>query len=284
MVERLPAISVCIPTYNGAKYIAQTIESILNQTFTDFEIIVSDDGSSDKTLEIVGSFNDPRIVRIDRLSKVGAEANWNNAVATASASLVKLVCQDDLLYPQCLEVEVQTMSKSENQDVSFCFHLRDFVTPNSRKLSARRVGYSNLQKYSKIEILTKVVRSGGNPIGEPMAVTMRKLSLNSAGKFRGDYVIDLDMWSKLSDQGSALFIEQHLSAFRISKTSWTSNLKKSHLSSVRTLSKKLQIDSDGAITKFDLLRGQIVGLVRAPVRQVASSLILLVDRLLGPAR
>ena len=284
MVERLPAISVCIPTYNGAKYIAQTIESILNQTFTDFEIIVSDDGSSDKTLEIVGSFNDPRIVRIDRLSKVGAEANWNNAVANASASLVKLVCQDDLLYPQCLEVEVQTMSKSENQDVSFCFHLRDFVTPNSRKLSARRVGYSNLQKYSKTEILKKVVRSGGNPIGEPMAVTMRKLSLNSAGKFRGDYVIDLDMWSKLSDQGSALFIEQHLSAFRISKTSWTSNLKKSQLSSVRTLSKKLQVDSDGAITKFDLLRGQIVGLVRAPVRQVASSLILLVDRLLGPAR
>jgi glycosyltransferase involved in cell wall biosynthesis len=284
MVERLPAISVCIPTYNGAKYIAQTIESILNQTFTDFEIIVSDDGSSDNTLEIVGSFNDPRIVRIDRLSKVGAEANWNNAVATASASLVKLVCQDDLLYPQCLEVEVQTMSKSEHQDVSFCFHLRDFVTPNSRKLSARRVGYSNLQKYSKTEILTKVVRSGGNPIGEPMAVTMRKLSLNSAGKFRGDYVIDLDMWSKLSDQGNALFIEQHLSAFRISKTSWTANLRKSQLSSVRALSKKLQIDSDGAITKFDLLRGQIVGLVRAPVRQVASSLILLVDRLLGPAR
>ena len=284
MVERLPAISVCIPTYNGAKYISQTIESILNQTFTDFEVIVSDDGSSDKTLEIVGSFNDPRIVRIDRLSKVGAEANWNNAVATASASLVKLVCQDDLLYPQCLEVEVQTMNKSENQDVSFCFHLRDFVTPNSRKLSARRVGYSNLQKYSKTDILTKVVRSGGNPIGEPMAVTMRKLSLNSAGKFRGDYVIDLDMWSKLSDQGSALFIEQHLSAFRISNTSWTSNLKKSQLSSVHALSKKLQIDSDGAITKFDLLRGQIVGLVRAPVRQVASSLILLVDRLLGPAR
>ena len=284
MVERLPAISVCIPTYNGAKYIAQTIESVLNQTFTDFEIIVSDDGSSDKTLEIVGLFNDPRIVRIDRLSKVGAEANWNNAVANASASLVKLVCQDDILYPQCLEVEVQTMSKSENQDVSFCFHLRDFVTPNSRKLSARRVGYSNLQKYSKTEILTKVVRSGGNPIGEPMAVTMRKLSLNSAGKFRGDYVIDLDMWSKLSDQGSALFIEQHLSAFRISKTSWTSSLKKSQLSSVRTLSKKLQVDSDGAITKFDLLRGQIVGLVRAPVRQVVSSLILLVDRLLGPAR
>ena len=284
MVERLPAISVCIPTYNGAKYIAQTIESILNQTFTDFEIIVSDDGSSDKTLEIVGSFNDPRIVRIDRLSKVGAEANWNNAVANASASLVKLVCQDDILYPECLEVEVQTMSKSENQDVSFCFHLRDFVTPNSRKLSARRVGYSNLQKYSKTEILKKVVRSGGNPIGEPMAVTMRKLSLNSAGKFRGDYVIDLDMWSKLSDQGSALFIEQHLSAFRISKTSWTSSLKKSQLSSVRTLSKKLQVDSDGAITKFDLFRGQIVGLVRAPVRQVVSSLILLVDRLLGPAR
>ncbi|NBY44690.1 MAG: glycosyltransferase, partial [Acidimicrobiia bacterium] len=129
MAELRPEISICIPTYNGEQYIARTIQSVLDQTFSNFEIIVSDDGSTDKTLQIVRSFNDPRIARIDSLSKVGAEANWNNSVANARADLVKLVCQDDLLYRHCLQTEFEAMSVSANQDVAFCFSLRDFVTP-----------------------------------------------------------------------------------------------------------------------------------------------------------
>ncbi|MGA0106399.1 MAG: glycosyltransferase family 2 protein, partial [Ilumatobacteraceae bacterium] len=132
MAELIPQISICIPTYNGEKYIARTIQSVLGQTFSNFEIIVSDDGSTDKTLEIVRSFNDPRIVRVDSLSKVGAEANWNNSVANARAGLIKLVCQDDLLYTHCLQTEFEAMSLSANQDVAFCFSLRDFVTPKDR--------------------------------------------------------------------------------------------------------------------------------------------------------
>ena len=58
MTELKPHISICIPTYNGEKFIARTIQSVLDQTFSNFEIIVSDDGSTDKTLEIVRSFND----------------------------------------------------------------------------------------------------------------------------------------------------------------------------------------------------------------------------------
>ena len=53
MSEYRPAISICIPTFNGEKYIHQTIRSVLNQTFRDFEIVISDDGSTDRTLEIV---------------------------------------------------------------------------------------------------------------------------------------------------------------------------------------------------------------------------------------
>ena len=284
MTELKPQISICIPTYNGEKFIARTIQSVLDQTFSNFEIIVSDDGSTDKTLEIVRSFNDSRIVRIDSLAKVGAEANWNNSVANARADLVKLVCQDDLLYRQCLQTEFEAMSLSANQDVAFCFSLRDFVTPKNRFIKGRRIANSDQKKLSKTQMLRKIVRSGGNPIGEPMAVTFRKSAFERAGKFHGDYVIDLNMWVGLLEIGSALFISSRLSAFRISKTSWTSSLKKSQFGSVRSLAKKIRQENKGSVSSVDLVRGQLVGLIRAPVRQIASQIILLCDRFFWSAR
>jgi glycosyltransferase involved in cell wall biosynthesis len=284
MAELKPQISICIPTYNGEKFIARTIQSVLDQTFSNFEIIISDDGSIDKTLEIVRSFNDPRIVRVDALSKVGAEANWNNSVANARADLVKLVCQDDLLYEQCLQTEFEAMSLSANQDAVFCFSLRDFVTPKDRFIKGRRIANSDQKKLSKTQMLRKIVRSGGNPIGEPMAVTFRKSAFEKAGKFHGDYVIDLNMWVGLLDIGSALFIPRRLSAFRISKTSWTSSLKKSQFESVRSLAKNIRRENSDSVSSVDLVRGQIVGLVRAPLRQFASQIILLCDRFFWSAR
>jgi glycosyltransferase involved in cell wall biosynthesis len=284
VAELKPQISICIPTYNGEKYIARTIQSVLDQTFSNFEIIVSDDGSTDKTLEMVRSFNDPRIVRVDSLSKVGAEANWNNSVANARADLVKLVCQDDLLYRHCLQTEFEAMSLSANQDVAFCFSLRDFVTPKDRFIKGRRIANSEQKKLSKTQMLRKVVRSGGNPIGEPMAVTFRKSAFEKAGKFHGDYVIDLNMWVGLLEIGSVLFIPRRLSAFRISKTSWTSSLKKSQFESVRSLAKKIRRENSDAVSSIDLVRGQLVGLVRAPARQIASQIILLRDRFFWSAR
>ena len=284
MTELKPQISICIPTYNGEKFIARTIQSVLDQTFSNFEIIVSDDGSTDKTLEIVRSFNDSRIVRIDSLAKVGAEANWNNSVANARADLVKLVCQDDLLYRQCLQTEFEAMSLSANQDVAFCFSLRDFVTPKNRFIKGRRIANSDQKKLSKTQMLRKIVRSGGNPIGEPMAITFRKSAFDRAGKFHGDYVIDLNMWVGLLEIGSALFIPNRLSAFRISKTSWTSSLKKSQFGSVRSLAKKIRQENKDSVSSVDLVRGQLVGLLRAPVRQIASQIILLCDRFFWSAR
>jgi glycosyltransferase involved in cell wall biosynthesis len=284
MAELKPQISICIPTYNGEKFIARTIQSVLDQTFSNFEIIVSDDGSNDKTLEIVRSFSDPRIVRVDSLSKVGAEANWNNSVANTRADLVKLVCQDDLLYTHCLQTEFEAMSLSANLDAVFCFSLRDFVTPKDRFIKGRRIANSDQKKLSKTQMLRKIVRSGGNPIGEPMAVTFRKSAFAKAGKFHGDYVIDLNMWVGLLEIGSALFIPRRLSAFRISKTSWTSSLKKSQFGSVRSLAKKIRRENSDAVSSIDLVRGQLIGLVRAPLRQFASQIILLCDRFFWSAR
>ncbi|MFM8506060.1 MAG: hypothetical protein ACKOBB_13655, partial [Acidimicrobiaceae bacterium] len=140
------------------------------------------------------------------------------------------------------------------------------------------------KKLSKTQMLRKIVRSGGNPIGEPMAVMFRKSAFEKAGKFHGDYVVDLNMWVVLLEIGPALFIPRRLSAFRISNTSWTSRLKKSQLGSVRSLAEKIRRENNDSVSSVDLVRGQLVGLVRAPVRQIASQIILLFDHFLGSAR
>ena len=285
MSEYRPAISICIPTFNGEKYIHETISSVLNQTFRDFEIVISDDGSTDKTLEIVRSFSDNRIAKIDSLSRVGAEFNWNNAVNHASGKLVKLLCQDDLLYADCLANEVAVMSIPENEGASFCFHQRDLVTPSGKIIKARTrqflVGDMNL---SRNKLIRQIVRSGSNPIGEPMAVVFRSAAFKNAGQFNGDYVIDLDMWVRLLDQGKALFIAKHLSAFRISKTSWTSSLTKSQFKIVRAFDLQMTKNNPEIVTQNDLRLGLANNILRTFLRQFASKVILFVDRFFGSTR
>jgi glycosyltransferase involved in cell wall biosynthesis len=94
-----PAISVCIPTYNAALWIAATIESVLAQTRRDFELVILDDCSGDDTLSIVRQYEDPRIRLLVHERNMGAEAAWNRLLAEARGRFMKLLCCDDLIHP-----------------------------------------------------------------------------------------------------------------------------------------------------------------------------------------
>lgn len=89
-------ISVCIATYNGEKYITAQIESILSQLSNTDEIIISDDCSVDKTIEICRKFNDPRIKIIKNRKNVGYIANFENALKKAQGDIIFLSDQDDI--------------------------------------------------------------------------------------------------------------------------------------------------------------------------------------------
>ncbi|MGJ1335524.1 glycosyltransferase family 2 protein [Sphingobacterium siyangense] len=89
-------VSVCIATFNGEKYIKDQILSILNQVNCTAEIIVSDDKSTDKTVEIVKSFNDPRIKIVENMLGKGPVKNFENAISHAKGSIIFLSDQDDI--------------------------------------------------------------------------------------------------------------------------------------------------------------------------------------------
>ena len=107
------AVSVCLPTYNGADYVEEALRSILHQSYQDFELLVVDDGSTDTTLDIVQSLSDPRIQLHRNPERLGIPANWNRCLELAAGELVCLFHQDDVMLPENLERKVQLLSADE---------------------------------------------------------------------------------------------------------------------------------------------------------------------------
>ena len=116
-------ISVILPAYNSEKYIKKAIESVLNQTFTDFELIIINDGSTDNTLNIINSFSDSRI-RLINQENMGPGASRNRALRIARGRYIMYLDSDDWLCPNALEVAWREITRSD-ADMTF-FQMSNF--------------------------------------------------------------------------------------------------------------------------------------------------------------
>ena len=267
-----PHISICIPTFNGASTIHETVSSVLAQTFTDFELVICDDASSDGTIELLSQFSDPRL-KVHRFEKAPSAAdNWNRAMHLCVGQYIKIMGQDDLLYANCLETEMFAMTVHKVSSPSFVFSNRDIILPSGRCLkrsnlfNLRGSSISNAQK-----LATKIIRSGRNPIGEPVAVLMRRDFFERTKGFQGSYVIDLEMWFQLLEHGPAVKILEVLSAFRVSRSSWSFRLRRTQAKETIAL---LEIASSKYLhQKFSInLR---LGKIMAYVMQMLRSIVLI---------
>ena len=97
-------ISVCIATRNGSRYVGEQLHSILSQLSADDEVIISDDASSDNTLEIVRSFRDPRIKILERKHSIGIVANFEQSLKQSKGDILFLADQDDVWSPEKVSV------------------------------------------------------------------------------------------------------------------------------------------------------------------------------------
>lgn len=135
-------ISVCIATYNGEKYILRQLESILLQLGENDEIIISDDYSTDNTLELVKSINDKRINVSYNKRKRGYSHNFENALENASGDIIFLSDQDDVWYEDRVK---KMVAKLQTADYVVCDY--DIVDGNLKKLkidsSKKRKGFLN---------------------------------------------------------------------------------------------------------------------------------------------
>ncbi len=217
-------ISICIPSYNSGKYIERTIQSVLDQTYPHFELIVCDDASPDDTVARVKTFSDTRIRLIENAQNRGLTANWNAAVAQANGEYVKLLCGDDLLAPQCLELQVAAFSKSGNEHIALVSCAANIIDQRGTLLFRRKLFLRNGINAAQ-SVLRKTAILGTNIIGEPMVGLYRRSALASC-RYDGSnpYMIDLDFWAQVLEHGDLFCIDQPLTSFRISGDSLSASL------------------------------------------------------------
>lgn len=124
----MPRVSVAIPSYNASGTIDATLRSVLNSTFEDLEIAVTDDASTDDTLQIVQEVDDPRIRWYRNPKTLGPAANWNQALSKTRGDFIGLLNHDDLYGPFWLSFAIHTLDKYPTVGwVSTAFHIIDEV-------------------------------------------------------------------------------------------------------------------------------------------------------------
>lgn len=233
-------ISVCVPVYNGDRFIRETIDCILNQTFKDFELIIVDNRSTDKTVEIIKSFTDKRIKFFQNETNIGLIPNWNMAMSKAIGEYIKIVPADDVIYPDNLMRLAEVLDNDPGKKTALVCSRKNVIDDRGRKLLSR--GFSKREKVvSGLDAISKNIRSGGNIIGEAGAVLFRREILHKTGVFNSAfyYVLDIDLWYKILLHGNLHCLPHTLSAFRVSSTSESTVIKDTQLSDIRGFNKML---------------------------------------------
>jgi len=115
--DNKPIISVLMPVYNGEKYLPKAIKSILGQTFSNFEFIIINDGSTDKTEEIIKSFSDPRIIYIRNESNLGLSKSFNIGIDRAKGEYLARMDADDISEPKRFERQLLFLKKRPHVDI-----------------------------------------------------------------------------------------------------------------------------------------------------------------------
>ena len=212
-------VSVCIPVYNGAPFIKNTIEMVLAQNYDNMEVLVSDNASTDNTVEEIKKIQDKRVKLFQNETNLGMGGNWNCLIDRAQGEYVIIVCADDFILPGAIKAKAQVLD--DNPDVDIVFSSTYVMNEKGRKLFQRRP-FRKSQKLIKEETQRDLfVKS--NFFAEPPNNMMRKSAMDKAGKFDSSlwYTIDWDYYLRILNYGNAYYIDKPYEGFRISSSSAT---------------------------------------------------------------
>ncbi|HEY7824589.1 MAG TPA: glycosyltransferase family 2 protein [Acidimicrobiia bacterium] len=231
-----PRVSLVVPVYNGMPYLKELTASLLAQTFSDLEIIFSDGGSTDGSVEFLRTVSDERVTVIDIPAGSGAAANWTAATNAARGEFTKLICQDDLLYPHAIAEQVQDLDA--NPEAVMAVATRDIIDARSKVLYRGR-GLAGIDRerasISGLAALRACYLAGTNVLGEPLAVLFRTKALQSQMPWSDDnpLMLDLSLYQKVAPLGDVVLRRSPVGAFRVSDASWSTRLASSQAEQTR---------------------------------------------------
>jgi glycosyltransferase involved in cell wall biosynthesis len=269
-----PTVSVVIPSWRAEHFIGETIRSVLDQTFTDFELVVMDDASPDTTVAVARAVaaDDPRVRILPQQENVGPAANWNRAIVEATGRYVKLLCHDDVLEPTCLAEQVAALDAHPSAGMA-CAR-RHIIDARGRTVVANRGLMRLAGLVDGRRAVSEMVRCGTTPFGEPSVVLYRAAALQAAGPFTERFrsLIDCDAYARILRISDVVAIDATLARFRVHGASWSDRSHTTQAADARRLWSELRRDPEFGISRYTWAAGCARSTINSQLRRIVFAL------------
>jgi len=204
-------VSIIIPVYNGERFISETIKSVLEQTYEDFELIVADNCSTDGTVKVAAQFADARLKIKTAKEHLAMFSNFNRAAGYATGTYLKFLCADDLIREDCIERQVHALDRYPT--VALVSSQRKVLSePPDDTILGSGDWAGLISRSEAIEVISR----RGNIIGEPSAVLLRRNFFERMGGYNPNLnqLGDLECWCNLLKHGELFYYEEPLCTYR----------------------------------------------------------------------
>ena len=209
-MSKSPLISVIMPVYNGEKYISAAIQSILAQTFSDFELIILNDGSTDRTIEIVSSFHDSRVKVIDNSSNKGIIHSRNHAIHSSKGMYLANLDSDDIALPERFAKQLIFFEK--NKEYSVVGSDVQLIDEHAKIIG--EIKYSSFNRYIKENLFFY------NCFAQSSTMIQKKHldQLNEIYRNQHPLAEDYDLWVRMVEHNPMTNIQETLTQYRTSSS------------------------------------------------------------------
>jgi glycosyltransferase involved in cell wall biosynthesis len=207
-----PRISLLLPTYNGERYLDLCLQSVLDQSMGQFELLIGDDCSSDATQEIIERYKDERITVVRRPLNTGLFHNLNALLKEVRAPIVRFLCQDDILEPECLEEELRFFERHPQVGMTYCKVIHIDSENNIIGAGALNDVPETVAPPLSLQFF---LLSGCIP-GNLSTVCVRKDCLTAVGAFDESYLVagDYELWVRICERFDLGIVHKHLIRLR----------------------------------------------------------------------
>lgn len=223
MGKKQPLVSVVMSSYNHSEFVGKAIESVLNQTYTNFEFIIADDGSTDNSVEVINNYQDQRI-HFKAFEKNTALAASEYTYEQVKGKYIACICSDDMWKEDLLEKYVTFLENNEEYGCCFCKPLVINENDEVELDSANSIfGEPNREREKWFERLY----IGGNCLCAP-AACIRKSVFDKVGRFRFQYrqLQDYEYWLRLLQVANIYIYPEELMMYRMHSTGDNHNISK----------------------------------------------------------
>jgi glycosyltransferase involved in cell wall biosynthesis len=224
----VPLVCICVPTYNVAGTVRETLESILSQTYPNLIVHISDNASTDDTLKVVESINDQRLIIHANTENVGGEGNFNRCIQLAEGKYTAIYHADDIYEPDMVARQVAFLEASP--EAGAVFTEASLINDEGSKIGEIRIpaGIHSNEGLYDFEAMFKAVLRHSNFFICPSAMARTKVYQHEIIFWRGELFrtgADLDVWLRILQRHPIGYLQEQLMRYRISENQWSARVR-----------------------------------------------------------